>query len=189
MEIKLNKNQLNILGTMLGIVAGISAVLGTQDVIDKKIAGTVGGIATVCLGYVVQRPANERPTTNQEEERELQEGEENPPDPIDEFKLELTKLHHELVDAKEIVRNEVSKFLEQSTKYIEPQSLIVDSRTTKLPKPINSTNEEVEFYLNNLDIPQKVLAYLHLQEELSHLLNLPTPSQRNYPSYEREHIS
>lgn len=68
-----NKNQLNTLGTILGLTAGISTVLGTQGVIDQKIAGTISGIATVCLGYVVQQPASNPPTTNQLEEENTDE--------------------------------------------------------------------------------------------------------------------
>jgi hypothetical protein len=70
-EPRLNKNQLSTLGTILGLTAGIATVLGTQQVIDPKIAGTVSGIATVFLGYVVQQPATERPTTNEEEEKNI----------------------------------------------------------------------------------------------------------------------
>jgi ammonia channel protein AmtB len=65
---KINKKQLDALGTICGLIAGISAVLGTNGVISQKVAGTVGGIATVCLGVIVQRPANETPTTEEAEE-------------------------------------------------------------------------------------------------------------------------
>ena len=68
---RLNKNQLSTLGTILGLTAGIATVLGTQQVVDQKIAGTVSGIATVLLGYVVQQPASERPTTNEAEEKNI----------------------------------------------------------------------------------------------------------------------
>lgn len=73
MNLRLNKHQLDTLGTILGVIAGISTVLSTQGVVDKKIAGTVGGIATVFLGYVVQRPANTPPTTEQTEEKEIKQ--------------------------------------------------------------------------------------------------------------------
>ena len=65
----LNKNQLNLLGTALGAIAGIASVLGSQNVISPKIAGAVGGCATVLLGVVVQRPATSHPTTEDAEER------------------------------------------------------------------------------------------------------------------------
>ncbi len=71
MGIKLNKNHLDSLGTFLGLIAGISTVLGTQDIIDPKIAGAISGVATVCLGYVVQRPANISPTTEETEEKNI----------------------------------------------------------------------------------------------------------------------
>lgn len=70
MRMKLNKNQLDMLGTFFGVIAGISGVLVTQQVGNPKIAGTVGGIATVLLGVVVQRPATEPPTTQQVEQAE-----------------------------------------------------------------------------------------------------------------------
>lgn len=64
---KLNKNQLDLLGTFFGLVAGICGVLNTQHVGNPQIVGTVGGIATVFLGVVVQRPASDDPTTAQAE--------------------------------------------------------------------------------------------------------------------------
>ena len=73
MSLKFNKNQLDTLGTILGLIAGISTVLSTQGVVDQKIAGTVGGIATVFLGCVVQRPANSPPTTEEAEEKEIKQ--------------------------------------------------------------------------------------------------------------------
>jgi hypothetical protein len=68
---RINKRQLDTLGTILGLTAGIFTVLGTQGVVDQKIAGTVSGIATVFLGYVVQRPASERPTTDDAENDDI----------------------------------------------------------------------------------------------------------------------
>jgi hypothetical protein len=68
---RINKHQLDTLGTLLGLTAGIFTVLGTQEVINPKIAGTVSGIATVCLGYVVQRPVSEHPTTDEAEKNNI----------------------------------------------------------------------------------------------------------------------
>ncbi|MEI2582177.1 hypothetical protein [Scytonema sp. PRP1] len=70
---KLNKNQLDLLGTILGVVAGISTVLTTQDVINAKVGGTVSGIATVLLGVVVQRPTDAEPTTQQVERKQVEQ--------------------------------------------------------------------------------------------------------------------
>ncbi|MBW4592442.1 MAG: hypothetical protein KME46_05865 [Brasilonema angustatum HA4187-MV1] len=70
---KLNKNQLDVLGTFLGVVAGVSTVLSTQGVIDQKVGGSVGGIATVLLGVVVQRPTDAEPTTQQVEQEEVKQ--------------------------------------------------------------------------------------------------------------------
>jgi hypothetical protein len=169
--VKFNKNQLNTLGTALGLVLGISTVLGTQGVVDKKIAGTIGGIASVFLGYVVQRPANEPPTTEDVENIEIEKEkvENNPPSYLnDEIKLELIKFHGELVNAKKLMRDEVSKLLEHSTTYIKP----IDTAVARWQQPINA-ELEVTSHLEKFDISQKVLAYIHLQKELSCLLNLP----------------
>ncbi|MBD2526665.1 hypothetical protein [Nostoc sp. FACHB-133] len=70
---KLNKNQLDLLGTLLGVIAGISTVLTTQGVIDQKVGGSISGIATVLLGIVVQRPADAKPTTEDLENEEVNE--------------------------------------------------------------------------------------------------------------------
>ena len=68
---KLNKSELDFLGTILGIVAGISTVLTTQGVINQKLGGSIGAIATVLLGVVVQRSADAEPTTEQVEQEEV----------------------------------------------------------------------------------------------------------------------
>ncbi|ARV58497.1 hypothetical protein BZZ01_07460 [Nostocales cyanobacterium HT-58-2] len=70
---RLNKNQLDLFGTILGVVAGISTVLTTQGVINGKLGGSISGIATVLLGVVVQRPADAEPTTKQVEEEEVKQ--------------------------------------------------------------------------------------------------------------------
>ena len=73
---RLNKNQLDILGTLFGLIAGISGVLVIQEIGDPKIVCAVGGVATVCLGVITQRPVNESPTTEQAEQKEIQEANE-----------------------------------------------------------------------------------------------------------------
>lgn len=65
---KLNKNQLDLLATIFGAIAGICTVLITQDVGDSKTVGTVGGVSTVLLGIITQRPANAHPNTEDVEE-------------------------------------------------------------------------------------------------------------------------
>lgn len=65
--IKFNKPTLDALGTLFGVVAGISAVLGTFEVVSPRVAGAVGGIASVLLGVVTQKPATATPTTEQVE--------------------------------------------------------------------------------------------------------------------------
>ncbi|MGI8500427.1 MAG: hypothetical protein ACR2LR_04725 [Hassallia sp.] len=54
----MNKKNVDRLATFLGLIAGISGVLGANEMLNPKVAGTVGGVATVCLGYLVQRPTN-----------------------------------------------------------------------------------------------------------------------------------
>lgn len=55
----MRKKDLDRLGTLLGLIAGISGVLVSNQVVDPKVGGTVSGIATVFLGVVVQHPAEE----------------------------------------------------------------------------------------------------------------------------------
>ena len=66
---KLNKYQLDLLGTIFGAIAGICGVLVTTEVGDRKVTGTVGGVATVMLGIITQRPADASPTTEDLEEK------------------------------------------------------------------------------------------------------------------------
>lgn len=51
----MSKKQLDRLATVFGLVIGISTVLGTQEVINPKIALTVAGITQVFLGYVTNK--------------------------------------------------------------------------------------------------------------------------------------
>jgi hypothetical protein len=44
----------NRLSTLLGIIIGISSVLVANGLIDEKIGGTVSGVGTVFLGYLVR---------------------------------------------------------------------------------------------------------------------------------------
>lgn len=67
--LKLNKEKLDLLTTVFGIIAGVSAVLGTYEVISPTIAGLAGGISTVLLGTLAQRPANQSPTTEDLEQK------------------------------------------------------------------------------------------------------------------------
>lgn len=66
--INLNKRQLDLLGTVFGAVAGICTVLITQEVGSPKVLGTIGGVSTVLLGIITQRPTNASPTTEEVEE-------------------------------------------------------------------------------------------------------------------------
>lgn len=66
--IKFNKNQLDLLATIFGAIAGICTVFATQKVGDIKVVGTIGGVSTVLLGVVSQRPADAHPTTEDVED-------------------------------------------------------------------------------------------------------------------------
>lgn len=70
MVIKLNKPQLDLLATIFGAIAGICTVLITQEVGNPKVVGTIGGVSTVLLGIITQRPASAAPTTEDLEEEE-----------------------------------------------------------------------------------------------------------------------
>jgi len=54
---RLSKADLDWLGTILGAIAGISGVLVAQGWMDERVGLTIGGISTVLLGVVVQKPA------------------------------------------------------------------------------------------------------------------------------------
>lgn len=54
---RLSKQQLDALGTFLGVTSGICGVLIANHIGNENVIGTIGGIATVLLGYIVQRPA------------------------------------------------------------------------------------------------------------------------------------
>ncbi|MEH2437361.1 MAG: hypothetical protein V7K25_24525 [Nostoc sp.] len=53
----MSKSTLNTLSTIFGLIAGGSSLLGSAGVINHGVSGTVGGIATAILGYLVQQPA------------------------------------------------------------------------------------------------------------------------------------
>ncbi|MEH2065146.1 MAG: hypothetical protein V7K50_23280 [Nostoc sp.] len=60
----MSKSTLNTLSTIFGLIAGGSSLLGSAGVINHSTAGTIGGIATAILGYLVQQPATgEQPQT------------------------------------------------------------------------------------------------------------------------------
>lgn len=69
---RFSKKQLDFLATLLGAIAGISGVLVANDAISPKIGGSIGGVATVLLGIITQRPADKHPTTQEVEKREIQ---------------------------------------------------------------------------------------------------------------------
>lgn len=65
---KLNKQQLDQLATLFGLIAGIFTVFGKYQVVPDREAGIVSGISLALLGAIVQRPASSHPTTEDLEE-------------------------------------------------------------------------------------------------------------------------
>ncbi|MBN3957511.1 hypothetical protein [Nostoc sp. NMS8] len=62
----MSKSTLNTLSTIFGLIAGGSSLLGSTGIINHSTAGTIGGIATAILGYLVQQPAaGEQPSAPQ----------------------------------------------------------------------------------------------------------------------------
>lgn len=59
----MNKKQLDRLATLVGVLSGIAGVLGTTGYLSPKLAGTITGVSTICLGYLIQKPASEHPNT------------------------------------------------------------------------------------------------------------------------------
>ncbi|MEH2078474.1 MAG: hypothetical protein V7K89_00180 [Nostoc sp.] len=53
----MSKSTLNTLSTIFGLIASGSLLLGNAGVINHGVVGTIGGIATAILGYLVQQPA------------------------------------------------------------------------------------------------------------------------------------
>lgn len=70
---KLNKWQLDCFCTLCGLIAGVSLSLTIYQQIPSEIGGVIGGLAIAALGYLSQRPADARPTTEQVEENEVGE--------------------------------------------------------------------------------------------------------------------
>ncbi len=56
----MSKQTLNTLSTIFGLIAGGSSLLGSAGIINHSLAGTIGGLATAMLGYLVQQPAAEQ---------------------------------------------------------------------------------------------------------------------------------
>lgn len=68
-EIKFSKKDLSHLGTLLGIIAGLSHVLGANEIISTKLANSVEGCCLVLIGYILQKPADSHPTTEELEQQ------------------------------------------------------------------------------------------------------------------------
>ena len=65
---RLNKIQLDQYSTILGFIGSLAVILGQYDVIPYKTANMVGAIAGLAVSYLVQKPAENSPTTEDLEE-------------------------------------------------------------------------------------------------------------------------
>lgn len=65
---RLNKWQLDLLSTLLGLVSGFSFILYANDFLPYKIAFTFGGLGIMLLGYFSQRPTDGHPNTTEAED-------------------------------------------------------------------------------------------------------------------------
>lgn len=65
---RLNKYQLDFLGTVFGAIAGVATVLISSGYLNPKLGGAIAGVSTVLLGVVSNKPANASPDTSEAEE-------------------------------------------------------------------------------------------------------------------------
>lgn len=49
-------NYKDLLSTILGLVVGIAGVLVSNGFMDARVGGTVAGVGTVVLGYLIKSP-------------------------------------------------------------------------------------------------------------------------------------
>ncbi|WGV24784.1 hypothetical protein [Halotia branconii] len=56
----MSSKTLDRITTILGLVAGTSSILGGAGIIGGNTAQIVTGVATAILGYLVQRPADDK---------------------------------------------------------------------------------------------------------------------------------
>ncbi|MBH8575777.1 hypothetical protein I8752_22790 [Nostocaceae cyanobacterium CENA369] len=60
----MSQQTLNKITTILGLIAGGSTLLGGAGLIGQGVAGTVAGVATAILGYLVhQTPSDQQPAS------------------------------------------------------------------------------------------------------------------------------
>lgn len=57
--IKLTRNQIDKLSTVLGIITGFTVVLSGQHVLDTQTANVIVGICAVLTGEVIGKPGSD----------------------------------------------------------------------------------------------------------------------------------
>lgn len=63
MNFRFSKRDLDRLTTLIGIVGMAAGVLTAQGIGDPRLLGSVSGICTGLTGYLIQKPADTHPTT------------------------------------------------------------------------------------------------------------------------------
>lgn len=72
---KFNKYQLDAYSTVIGAAGSIAVILGQFEYIPTKPANCFGAIAAALVSYLVQRPADKSPDTEQAEDQLQHQGE------------------------------------------------------------------------------------------------------------------
>ena len=71
--IKLNKSQLDSATTAIGLVLAILIPLNTYDYLPKRETNCAIAILVAVAGYLTNKPATARPTTEEVEDKAVQE--------------------------------------------------------------------------------------------------------------------
>lgn len=56
---RFTKKQLDNYSTIFGLIGAISLVFTTNDILDKRVGGTITGVCTALVSYCVQKPTKE----------------------------------------------------------------------------------------------------------------------------------
>ncbi len=73
--IKLNKSQLDNFTTIIGLLAGVILTLSTYDYLPKRESSCAVALLGALGGYLTNKAATARPTTEEVEDKAVQEQE------------------------------------------------------------------------------------------------------------------
>ena len=59
----MDKNQLNRIQSLLGLLGGISLILAANGYIPNRLGQSISGVSILLIGTFSQKPATEHPTT------------------------------------------------------------------------------------------------------------------------------